>query len=80
MECPLARGAPNCDYLCPRCMFIVELIDIIKPLLLLIDAAKDKHRGIIASCCVPISSLDRAFNVLDCDPREGIEVEDLHIT
>lgn len=79
VECPLARGIPNRDYLGPRCMLIVELIDVVEPLLLLIDAAEDEHRGIIAGCCVSISSLDRALDVLNGQPSEGIEVEDLHI-
>ena len=55
MKSPLAWGCPEGDDPGPTLGFENELVDVVKPLLLLVDTSMDVHGCIVARGRVPVS-------------------------
>lgn len=69
----------HCNYFCPCIIFKRVLIYVVEPLLILIYSTKYIHRFISIDCCMPISSFDGSFSIINDFPLVFKYVVNQHV-
>ncbi len=68
MKCSLRRRVTYGNNPCPRIKIKLVFVDVVEPLLLLVDASKYIHGFVISNGRMSISTFDRSLSVHDYFP------------